>query len=333
MPPPRTTSDKPAATEPPVPYEHRADAWLRTKQPFQGFLQLSLPLAERERWMRHPELSHLTVFSCGRYVAALGHRWERRGLDEAVLIYCVAGLGHFEHRRRAWRIQPGDLLYCFPRTHHIYFADKDQPWSIYWMHLGGPRLALHERGLGVSPTAPVVHLGLRTEIIQRFDHLYSIFPFRFDERHTLAVQTCSDDLLATAAILPRGLASGQGNLAHIQDVSEYMRMHVDENLRLDHFARRFGTSTFHFSRLFKAATGRSPMEYFNHLKLRRACQLLVEKGLKVKDVATQLSFNDAGYFSRFFRQNMGMSPDQYRTMALEQSGAPSAAHEHDLPAP
>ena len=86
MPRPRPSSRKPSDLDPHIPYEPCVEQWLQTRHSFESFLQLSLPLPERERWMRHAGMADLTVFSCGHYVAARGHHWERRDLDEAVVI-------------------------------------------------------------------------------------------------------------------------------------------------------------------------------------------------------------------------------------------------------
>jgi AraC-like DNA-binding protein len=58
----------------------------------------------------------------------------------------------------------------------------------------------------------------------------------------------------------------------------------------------------------------SPMEYFIHLKIQKSCQLLFNTGVKIKDVAKEIGYDDPYYFSRLFKKLMGMSPEQYRAI-------------------
>ncbi|HVS95503.1 MAG TPA: helix-turn-helix transcriptional regulator, partial [Puia sp.] len=55
-----------------------------------------------------------------------------------------------------------------------------------------------------------------------------------------------------------------------------------------------------------------PIEYFNHLKIQKACQYLLHTELRIKEIACKLGFEDPFYFSRMFHKLMGMSPNQYR---------------------
>ena len=55
-----------------------------------------------------------------------------------------------------------------------------------------------------------------------------------------------------------------------------------------------------------------PIDYFLHLKMQKACQLLFSQDMKIKQVALQLGYEDQYYFSRIFKKYMGMSPEQYR---------------------
>jgi AraC-like DNA-binding protein len=56
----------------------------------------------------------------------------------------------------------------------------------------------------------------------------------------------------------------------------------------------------------------SPLDYFIHLKLQRACVLLYATEIKVKEIALELGYGDPFHFSRLFKKNMRSSPNQYR---------------------
>lgn len=68
----------------------------------------------------------------------------------------------------------------------------------------------------------------------------------------------------------------------------------------------------HFSRLFKQATGLSPMELILETRLSHARHLLRESSLSVGEIAERLGYGDVYFFSRQFKQKTGLSPSQFR---------------------
>src|SRR5690606_40995788 len=58
--------------------------------------------------------------------------------------------------------------------------------------------------------------------------------------------------------------------------------------------------------------GYSPIEYFNHLKIQHACQLLQFSDRRIFEIALAIGIEDPYYFSRLFSTQMGISPKQYR---------------------
>jgi len=68
----------------------------------------------------------------------------------------------------------------------------------------------------------------------------------------------------------------------------------------------------YFSTIFRERTGYAPVEYFNHLKVQKACQYLLLPDITIKETAQKLGMDDPYYFSRMFSKLMGISPKEYR---------------------
>lgn len=73
-----------------------------------------------------------------------------------------------------------------------------------------------------------------------------------------------------------------------------------------------GVSADYLSRLFRQATGDSPMEYYQRRRVRHAGRLLLDADREVGEVAQALGFCDAAHFSKVFRRVQGVSPRAYR---------------------
>jgi transcriptional regulator GlxA family with amidase domain len=67
-----------------------------------------------------------------------------------------------------------------------------------------------------------------------------------------------------------------------------------------------------FKRRFQKATGMSPLEYVHTLRLESAKQALEASERPVEQIAFDVGYEDAGFFSRLFRRNVGLTPAQYR---------------------
>ena len=85
------------------------------------------------------------------------------------------------------------------------------------------------------------------------------------------------------------------------------------SFRVDAFAHDLGLAPKNFSRLFHAATGLSPSEYFGRRRTQHAAHLLLESDLSVGEIAARLGFCDSAHLSRAFMQNESISPRAFRT--------------------
>lgn len=92
----------------------------------------------------------------------------------------------------------------------------------------------------------------------------------------------------------------------------YMLQHLDEPLEMSTVSRWTGISPSTFYYLFKRATGYTPNDFFIRARMRRACELLSDSDLNIKEVASLLGYQDQFYFSRLFKAVTGLAPRAYR---------------------
>lgn len=92
----------------------------------------------------------------------------------------------------------------------------------------------------------------------------------------------------------------------------YIDAHLKENISVATLAGQCVLSTSRFSHLFKEVTGTGAVNYIHELRISKAAVLLATTGLSVAEIAEQVGFGDAAYFSRVFRKSCGRSPVEYR---------------------
>lgn len=85
-----------------------------------------------------------------------------------------------------------------------------------------------------------------------------------------------------------------------------------EDVSLPELSRLSGLCESRFCRVFKALTGRSPLEHRNLLRVRAARELLAGTSRPIESIAFECGFSDPNYFSRVFRRFEGVSPSDSR---------------------
>ena len=100
--------------------------------------------------------------------------------------------------------------------------------------------------------------------------------------------------------------------AIIAKCQEWIARHYDEDSPVATMARLSGLSERSFKRRFARATGMSPIEYVHTLRVEESKQILETSDLPIEAVACEVGYEDASFFGRLFRRNVGLTPAQYR---------------------
>ena len=101
----------------------------------------------------------------------------------------------------------------------------------------------------------------------------------------------------------------------ILTAQQYLERHYQQSLSIQSIAQDIGMSPRNFSRRFKQATGDSPTEYLQRVRIEVAKELLISGSLSISQITEKSGFSDASYFSRTFQRYTQMKPNQYRQQA------------------
>ncbi|MEY1661413.1 AraC family transcriptional regulator [Isoalcanivorax beigongshangi] len=288
-------------------------AWAETSNwPLTGHGErILLPPELLQALSHHPLSQGLHPLAMGFYPAALGHQMRRPSPADHLVIYCVEGEGWYDTGAHQGTVSAGDLLVLPAGRPHAYGARGESPWSLYWVHLGGP-LAARQMAELDPDAASCLGLGLNEQMVQYFHQLLEhtrattqIDAFLF------AAHLCRT-LLSYATLLRRRPPAGPRGI-DVEALHRYMQAHLDQRLTLEDLAAAAGIeSRYQFIRQYRAQTGETPVKAFLRMKVARACYLLDTSDATVADVAAACGFDDPYYFSRVFRSTTGTSPSRYR---------------------
>lgn len=99
----------------------------------------------------------------------------------------------------------------------------------------------------------------------------------------------------------------------IKNLQEYIHGNLGGDLSINRLGEVSHFNPSYLSRLFKNFTGKSISEYIWECKLEKACELLIKEQTKINEIAVSLGFESPAYFTRFFKKNTGMTPQEFRT--------------------
>ena len=104
-----------------------------------------------------------------------------------------------------------------------------------------------------------------------------------------------------------GLASHR-----LERVLHCMEARLAEPILLQELAAEIDMSPFHFARMFKLSTGRSPHAYLTVQRMERAKRLLSESPLSLAEVANRIGYQTQAHFTGVFHRQVGTTPKVYR---------------------
>ncbi|MCD7838324.1 MAG: helix-turn-helix domain-containing protein [Clostridiales bacterium] len=101
----------------------------------------------------------------------------------------------------------------------------------------------------------------------------------------------------------------------VQKIINYVNTDLTADLSLKAFAARLNINASYLSSLFKKEMGVPLTEYVNQHRIEHAKRLLLCSDLPTKSVAVQCGVSDMHYFSRLFKQIVGVTPKVFRENA------------------
>lgn len=201
-----------------------------------------------------------------------------------------------------WTAYPGPRIRFhtapgLPHWHHRYCAFQ------------GPRVArwLAE---GLWPTGPQIAPESQTvvEHSARFDQLLELL--RRGDRWSIARAVN----LLEGMLLELAEERRQSGSTLVDSWLEELLARMEESDELDYLvvAHDYGMSLSTLRRRFRAVTGTPLHEYVVQVRIARARTLLGDTDLPIKAIAEQLGYRDIYFFTRQFRQTVGVPPAAYR---------------------
>ena len=246
--------------------------------------------------------------------------------DFAELVYTVAGKGLHIIDGREYHVRGGDMLLINYNSRHTVIPLENLVYSDIMLKpeyisktLSGMKdlfliLQLEEFS-DLSDIAKKDNIFLHFEASERkrIEFLLDWTAQEQNNCHPATDMVLHSSLKLLLSLVFRKMAENQNSRLSVSDrLLQYIRQNCHGKLSVSDMARRCGYSSEHFSRMFKAYTGKSPLEYITECRIGKASELLLKTDKSIEEIFSECGFSDRTAFFRKFSQSMGVTPLQFR---------------------
>lgn len=262
----------------------------------------------------NPLLGQLFICSLGYYPNAKGHfTYRKNGFPENILFYCVDGNGWCKIGDKKIDIHPNEFFLLPQNVEHSYGSSDENPWSVYWMHIGGEALPYLNQLHVMQKHSKAFHIKNNGDIISVFTKMYKTLELGYSIDNLIFVNLTLHHFLTLFIYNSKYYPVSVNDKPDLVDSAIlYMQAHINDNISLDELCKHYNYSSSRFCSLFKQKTGYAPIDYFIQMKMQKASQQLDFSDRSIKDIALTMGFDDPYYFSKRFRKVIGLSPQKYR---------------------
>jgi AraC-like DNA-binding protein len=241
----------------------------------------------------------------------LGPEWSLNRYDPYARLYTLLeGSAWVVHHTKRYLLRPG-WLYLIP-AHTWMRTGCPARIALYWVHFNARLFGsldlfkLFHPKYSIRIRKPGRTMELFHPLITKRQPPSPITDFERD----LALRSLVLEFLRTADI--HNLMARLKAVNRFGKVMDYMDKNLARKMTLQELASLEGLNPCYFSNQFKEHIGLSVMRYLNQKRIEKAQELLWSTSKKLEVIAAETGFEDAFYFSRFFRKVTGVPPIRYR---------------------
>jgi len=273
-----------------------------------------IPAALIEQQKKNPLTRDLYLTEAGEIVVEQGTIWgSSQNLNNYLLVYCAKGNGIVQIYKEQIPVT-SEQFFIIPKGEVFKYYSVLNVNSRFLMACFDGKKARQlgkEFALVRNLIPSVNNMVANREML--FDEIFNNLSKGFHDENLEYVNFCFGHLLATFVYANKtsdDIADESNPI--VRRAINYLGKNLDKKLTLKKLANEVGYSPTYLTTIFKKETNYSPISYFSHLKILKACEFLDYTNMKVKEISFNLGYTDPYYFTKDFKKKMGLSPRQYR---------------------
>lgn len=264
--------------------------------------------------MEHKTSSkELSLISCGYEKCESSHSYGPAVRRYYTLHFILSGQGHYYVNNKHYVVKKQHCFLIPPDILTLYKADSEFPWTYVWICFSGtvaPIFLEHCHLTLDSPLQSIPNMDVIREIIFHMMQYPKLTP-----ANECYIQ--SDLYLLFAKLKEFSNASYQdfesNDNVYIHQAMDFILKNTFMNLTVMDVANYLHISRSHLFSLFKKHLNTSPQKVLTAAKISNARELLSKTDFPIASIANSSGYKNAFAFSRAFKQELGVTPSEYRS--------------------
>src|SRR4051812_13833522 len=224
----------------------------RKKEGFQGQKAIVIPRKIlTARCASNDVISTLYVTDIGYYPKAKFHYRERiHGADQHILIYCQEGSGSVKIGKEKFTVESGDFFVVPIKVPHVYTADENNPWTIFWVHFKGSTSNAIVSAIHNQTGSYKGFIQYNESSLKLFDEIYHQLERGYSNDNLMYSNMCLWHFLTTF-LFNKKYNPGGDFKDEIDKAIDFLKNKLNVSITLEEIAVSVNISPSHFSYLFK----------------------------------------------------------------------------------
>ena len=260
-------------------------------------------------WMSNEQLLKEPIYCNYICKSILEHYiFQRRRYQRFLsLEYIYEGEFYVRSSNRGFILEAGDLFLMHPSEQSELLYLPGKRCRNAGMVVGGKNLLDILQMLHLKN---VVCLKLSNQ--ERFEKLMTLIGEKLPNLHTVSDCEKNSGLVFELLCMLSNIATDIHSEPRQDRIRNYLGSNLNAALNVTQIAANFGMSLPTFNKYLKKTTGMTPHQYRLNSRIQKACDLLTNTDLSIKEIAEATGFQNQLYFSAAFRKHCGTSPASYR---------------------
>lgn len=288
----------------------------------EGKLRYTLDLDPSSRWnilssTAAARSALLYAQETGDFLAGPEYYTARQGTESWLIKLTLSGCGELRYGGRTYRVPAGHFFWIDCREEQYYRTEASAgQWHVVWVHFNGANARFYyESFLRNNAGEPVAALPTDAAGYGAMQALLALSPSENGqmERDLRAAELLTR--LLTSCLLSAMDRGNTRNLPQpVREICVYLMNHSERKHTLEELGARFNMSACHLQKVFKRYVGQSPTEYLICQRMLRAKELMRTTRKPISEIAQMVGMSNVGFFSRQFKQQEGLTPQEYRKL-------------------
>ncbi len=236
-----------------------------------------------------------------------------------LLHFVLSGRGIFEFGGNTYHLGKGDMFYIPPTQAAHYYPDKKEPWTYTWFGFDGPQAESYLEVCGLSAEHPIFTKIRDNSLNDPFHELV----YNYNRAGYLDIRCLGYAYIIFAVMIDHCLDIAKRTLtpkeSHVKEAKEFVSNNFQFPITVQDIADSVNLTTNYLSNIFQETLGLSPKQYLTKFRMDKACMMLLDRKVKIKDVAAKVGYKNQLHFSGEFKKSLGLSPKHYQEKKIKRS--------------